>query len=268
MNTHQKEFMKCLSRLERNEGLRQYEAYCAFLEMAFCATAKAATYNSDLKAHLEERYMKQVGRFRHTKDSADACAEAMAHLVAGLEFEVGDFLGGIHTELGGNPNTGQFFTPWHVSLMMAEMTIDPDIAKTLGGRILQMQEPACGCGCMVLALGEVLKKRGINPAFDAHFDLIDVDLRCCQASYLQCSLMGISATIHHGNSLSMETWGSWHTLTAMLHPKWSRIRAQRLEDAGEPPDQISELPDTAVNAAPALSTDDPQLSIQQLSLDF
>lgn len=266
LNQHQKEFIKCLGQLERSEGLRTFEAFSSFLDMAFCSLAKVTVWG-ERADKLEARYMDQVGRFRHRQESSAAVAQAFAHLVAGLEAEPRDFLGDILMEVGPNARTGQFFTPWHLCLVCADITIGEEADVIAGERILTIQEPACGCGAMVLAAGEVLKKRGIDPARQTHFELTDIDLRCVEAAYVQTSLMGISATVHHGNSLSSDPpHSSWDTFAAVMHPKRHRLAAQcrSLEPA-----LPAELPnsDRAAAAPPVIP---PQLTkpLQLSLLDF
>jgi hypothetical protein len=111
---------------------------------------------------------------------------------------------------------------------MAKMVFGDELkAKADAGHIITVQEPACGAGCMVVAAGQALKEIGIDPARQAHFTMFDVDKRCVQAAYIQTTLCGISADVIHGNTLSLETWGSYRTITAMLHPKDYRIKAQQ-----------------------------------------
>ena len=75
-----------------------------------------------------------------------------------------DYLGEIFMNCNmGNKNTGQFFTPYHVSKMCAKIAIGtPNKAD---GKILTLCEPCCGSGGMVLAAMDVLKNDfGINYA--------------------------------------------------------------------------------------------------------
>ena len=99
-----------------------------------------------------------------------------------------DYLGEIFMNCNmGNKNTGQFFTPYHVSKMCAKIAIGtPNKAD---GKILTLCEPCCGSGGMVLAAMDVLKNDfGINYAMDCFVDCSDIDLRCVHMAYLQLSL--------------------------------------------------------------------------------
>ena len=122
-----------------------------------------------------------------------------------------DYLGEIFMNCNmGNKNTGQFFTPYHVSKMCAKIAIGtPNKAD---GKILTLCEPCCGSGGMVLAAMDVLKNDfGINYAMDCFVDCSDIDLRCVHMAYLQLSLAGVPAIVKHQDALSGKIWSVWKT---------------------------------------------------------
>jgi len=145
----------------------------------------------------------------------------LAACVMALEAERVDFIGPIFSELASSAQLGQFFTPYHVSRMIAETIVD-DPRKMLeeGGRgFLTLQEPACGVGGMVLAACEVLRDRGLDLAREIHWTMVEIDYTAMCAAFIQTNLCGISADIFHGNSLSLETWLATSTLAAIVYPK-------------------------------------------------
>lgn len=73
----------------------------------------------------------------------------------------GDHLGEIYMELsGGKKAAGQYFTPYHVSRLLAEMTVgQSDLSDD---KILTLNEPCCGSGGIIVATAETLKEHGIN----------------------------------------------------------------------------------------------------------
>lgn len=118
-------------------------------------------------------------------------------LVETMNKEIRDWLGEIYMESGcGNKNAGQFFTPWHISLLNAEMSIPKDI----NGRIT-LNEPSAGGGGMILATAAVLKKRGIN--YQNTLDVVaqDLDWLAVYMCYVQLSIAGIRANVMQGSSL-------------------------------------------------------------------
>jgi hypothetical protein len=72
-----------------------------------------------------------------------------------------DFLGQVVGDLGLiTGHMGQFFTPYDVSRMIAEMTLDTVDEIIAEQGFVTVQEPACGAGGMVIAAADVLARRG------------------------------------------------------------------------------------------------------------
>ncbi len=122
-----------------------------------------------------------------------------------------DYLGELFMQCSqGEKKAGQFFTPYHVSKLMAKMTITDDKVKR--DEILTLYEPCCGSAGMVLASMDILKNDyGVNYARDCFVVCEDVDLRCVHMAFLQLSLAGVPAIIKHQNTLSREFWSVWRT---------------------------------------------------------
>ena len=71
-----------------------------------------------------------------------------------------DWLGKLYMDSYTSSNkNGQFFTPFHLSLLTAETTaagVEDMIRSGIG--VVSVEEPSCGSGGMVLALAESLRK--------------------------------------------------------------------------------------------------------------
>lgn len=122
-----------------------------------------------------------------------------------------DYLGELFMRCNqGNNKTGQFFTPYHVSKMMAKMTITKkDIEH---GKILTISDCCCGGGGLLIAALDVLKNDyNINYARDCFIEAGDIDARCIHMTYLQLSLAGVPAIIKHQDALSRTLWNVWKT---------------------------------------------------------
>jgi hypothetical protein len=118
-----------------------------------------------------------------------------------------DFLGQVVVELElPNQHMGQFFTPYDVSRMMAEMTFDTVDEIIAEQGFVTVLEPACGAGGMIIAAADVLAARGFDIGHQLYVDATDISPMCFRMSYLQASLRGIPATIRRGNTLSRETF--------------------------------------------------------------
>ena len=114
-----------------------------------------------------------------------------------------DFLGQVvgYLELI-NGHMGQFFTPYDVSRMIAEMTLDTVDEIIAGQGFVTVQEPACGAGGMIIAAADVLARKGFDIGTQLYVEAIDISPMCFRMSYLQASLRGIPATIRRGNTSS------------------------------------------------------------------
>ncbi len=105
---------------------------------------------------------------------------------------------------------GQFFTPYHISKLMAKMTLS-DI-ETPPQKTLTICDPCCGGGGLAMAALDVLKNDyNINYAMDCFIECADIDIRCVHMTYLQLSLAGVPAIVKHQNTLSKELWSVWKT---------------------------------------------------------
>lgn len=78
-------------------------------------------------------------------------ARLLACVVNGLEEKICDFLGRIYMLLElGDKDKEQYFTPWSVALMMAQLQFGAQISKSEAvfrdKSFITFAEPACGAG--------------------------------------------------------------------------------------------------------------------------
>lgn len=137
-----------------------------------------------------KRYEKESQRF----------TDMLAILTLMLEEEIKDHLGEVYMKLGGSKQTGQFFTPWHLSKLTAAVANTPD------GEVV-INEPSCGSGGMIIAMAEKLHSEGKNYQQLMKVTAEDLDLRCCHMCYVQLSLLGINATVIHHDTLQAKMPG-------------------------------------------------------------
>lgn len=138
-----------------------------------------------------------------------------------------DVLGSLYMELElGNARSGQFFTPYTVSRMMAMMMVG-DASDVRESGVLDAAEPACGAGGMVVAMADALLQAGVNYQQHLHVTCTDIDLRCVHMTYLQASLLHIPAVVLHGNALSTEVWSRWYTPAHILGGWTQRLERYR-----------------------------------------
>jgi hypothetical protein len=114
----EKEFIEHLRKYEPSKGLA--EKFRDFCELAYCAYAKPMA-EPERQDELEARYMQIVNTYRD-KEAIRSYPKLIAMIFKGVQS--GDFLGSIAAEIGAlNSEQGQFFTPYPISRLMAEITI-------------------------------------------------------------------------------------------------------------------------------------------------
>lgn len=160
---------------------------------------------------LEAEYMETVKRY--TPEEVAAFVEMMGITSEAAQGD-GDFLGSafMRNELSSHWH-GQFFTPWSLALLMAEMTLDASHVSALIEEkgFVSLLEPACGAGVTVLAAANVIRRQGHDPSRAMRVEAVDVDRTAALMSYVQFSANGIPALVRVGNSLSMEMREAWPT---------------------------------------------------------
>ena len=153
----------------------------------------------------EDRYMQIIKKYK--KDEVQTITEMFAALVE--EFQIHpfqDFAGQIYMELGiSNNNAGQFFTPYSVCGLMAQVTQDHEsIRQTVKDKGWYcMYDCACGGGATMIAgleqaNNEFHRLNWRNPVM---VNANDIDIVCCSMCYVQLSLIGVAAIVTCSNAL-------------------------------------------------------------------
>lgn len=217
-----------LEQVIRRTGLGYLRVFDAFLTLAACALS-AGRY--------EALYLKEATRWQ--RPDLEAFTKAFGLLIAAMEGHLyQDLLGPTHEEWGsrgGKQIGGEFYTPTPVAAMMARMALmDAELPED---RPLELLEPACGAGGLVLAAAEVLATRG-EPPFRVRVTAWDVSHTAVMMCYVNLTAWGIPATVIHGNALSLEVWGAYR------NPFWAMAHGKHPPEA----QQLRELP-RALSAA-------------------
>lgn len=116
-----KEFTKKLQMADYGRNPR--DIFSDFLSLATASFANIVYKNDD----LENEYLDIISKYK----KPEIFSELLAMIVNEFEREnFQDLMGRIYMQGGfGNSNAGQFFTPFHVSDMMAQITIYEDDLK-------------------------------------------------------------------------------------------------------------------------------------------
>lgn len=175
----------------------------------------------------EQRYINIMKKYdvQMQKLIAEVFAEIYILLTSQLDIGFGDYLGELYMRSEtSNSKAGQFFTPYCVSKLSAEVSIHAtDIQRYIQcNEILTLNEPACGSGGMIIAAADVLfNEYNFNISHNLFVECSDIDSRCVHMSFLQLGLAGIPAVIYKRNTLTMETWEMWKTPSLIM--QWSRF---------------------------------------------
>ena len=178
--------------------------------------------------HLEAEYMEIIGKY--TKEEANSFAKLLAELINMLEEEPKDVLGSLYMELNlSNNKTGQFFTPNHISELMAKISYDDDL-RELNKPFITLSEPACGAGGMVLAFSKVMLSHNLNPAERLWVQCIDIDRIAALMCYIQLSLWNIPAQVYVGNTLTLEFRERFFTPAHYLYGWREKLLFEKVAD--------------------------------------
>lgn len=200
MNDHTRKLEAKLKRICGKYGINQ--VFDDFLTLSFTSLANSVCYDDA----LEKEYLETVKKY--SKEEVSDFIECFALLTLALEDGIDDILGKIYMSLGiSNTYSGQFFTPFNVSCLAAQMTLnEKDFATPQ-----KINDPCVGGGSMILAMCKVLYDRGINYQDKLIVIAQDIDIRCVKMTYIQLTLIGVMAQVIHGDALLNKTYATYTT---------------------------------------------------------
>ena len=213
-NPYVSQFIKAMNEIDRSKSRR--EVFTDYCELAYCALAKIACPTEEGRDALEEQYMSVVKRYRD-KDDVRRMPELLGLTMEALNQGGCDFLGSVAGEIGAlDAKLGQFFTPYNVSRLMAEINL------TNAGQIIEangfitVQEPAVGAGGMVLAVADVIEGLGFDPALHLWVEATELSRSTYYMGYVQIHARSVAGRVICGNSLTLETFTSAYTAAAPI----------------------------------------------------
>lgn len=152
----------------------------------------------------EETYRHIAGKYSEAEMTK--FAELFNAMVAEFERQpFQDFLGSIYMELEmGSDTHGQFFTPYNICSMCAQMSIDEDIIREQIQKHgwISVHDCASGAGALLIAGAQRLYDLGINYQQNALFVAQDLDSTVAMMCYIQLSLLGCAGYVRIGDTLS------------------------------------------------------------------
>ncbi len=177
-----------------------YEVFFDFVKMSAISIS-----NSVDKYQAEEREKEYLSiAKKYSSGELKLFCDIFATLVLELERKMGDVLGEIYMELDiSSKSSGQFFTPYYISKLMAELTY---VEKE---EITTLCDPCVGGGSMIIAYAEIMYQKGINYQEKLRVHCSDIDRNVLLMCYLQLSLLGITAVCERKNILDNEKGELW-----------------------------------------------------------
>ena len=259
--------------LNRIQGHDTYTVISDFFEISAIAVRNNVDCSKERDSY-EQRYLSIVKKYK--KEDLKVFVEALGVFMGWIkkamdgDIPFRDFAGEIYMDSGtSSDKAGQFFTPYHVSHLMAECNFDKDKLKAEiaadPDHVITIAEPTCGAGGLIVAAIDVLKDAGINYAWNVFVDCGDIDARCVHMTYLTLSLLGVPAVVRRGDALALEYSETWYTpayIFAWPHFK-SRLHGGRYPatpTVQEPPQEpqtapVAEVPQEVAAPAPVADAD-------------
>lgn len=193
---NQKEIIKIINGISGKYS--PYEVFSDWVKCSAIAVSNASTIIHDkVWESRENEYIATMKKYE--SEDRHKFTEMFYMLAEELEDNMSDVLGNIYMQSGmGSKITGQFFTPYHLSLLMARATTMQNYNEN---EKFHVNEPTCGGGGSIIAVAQVLKENDVNYQNVMKVVAQDLDWKCVYMCYLQLSLLGISAVVVQGDTL-------------------------------------------------------------------
>lgn len=172
-----------------------YNIFRDFIILAACTISNHCDMSQWDKR--EKMYMDTIAKY--SREEVNEFPKMIGLMIMAYQSRMGDFIGELYMSMEfGDKHTGQFFTPYHVSKLVSDLTYkdkedDP---------IITINEPSCGSGGMIVAFAETMKANDRNYQTDLRVICNDLDFDAVKMCYIQLSLLGIDAIVYQKNTLA------------------------------------------------------------------
>lgn len=193
-----------------------WQVWSDFIEMA--AVAIANRTDARRRDTREARYLSLIGKYDPGEQAI--FPQLIGAIVLALEENPEqDFLGDLFMRLElGSHWKGQFFTPYSVCRVMAQMQVLDMQALIAEKGFVSVNDPACGAGATLIGFANEARSRGINFQQYVLFAGQDIDQTAGLMCYIQLSLLGCPGYVLIGDSLrepitadSLDGPDAWYT---------------------------------------------------------
>ena len=201
MKTDIKDFVKYLTEVSDNHGIKQEErldAFCDFIINLFSTKSyKPEWFKPDVAIPENEDYIALVSLW---------CEMVAEEMEKGNAF---DLFGQLYEQMfllkSKASANGQFFTPYSLCKLMADIT-DADVEENEIYRgLVMVNDPACGSARTLLA--HFMRKTHDNPALAGHYfyEAADIDLPTCKMAACNMMIHGMQGKVVCQDQLSLPT---------------------------------------------------------------
>lgn len=208
---YKKRFLNGLNLLCRSRNM--YEVWSDAMYLFATGIANLTIFSmrslkplDDVWQEREQEYLRIINKY--TKKEQKLFPQMLALLVEELEKNPNqDLLGEIYMTAGiSSKDKGQFFTPYSVCQMMAEIIMQKKaVARTVhADGYASVNDPACGAGATLIAVIEQCSKifKKLNYQNHVYFVGQDIDRTVANMCYIQLSLHGVAGYVTVGNTLT------------------------------------------------------------------
>lgn len=199
-----KEFLKMFSELCYARAA--WEVWSDVITAMACSVANTVDKSPKRHESREIEYARCIKRL----GGIEKPAQMFAILVAALERNPDqDFLGALYMDLElGSHWKGQFFTPYNISRLMAEVTLGNCQDQIDRDGWISVCDPTVGGGTMLISAANTMRRQNVNYQNHVLFIGQDIDRIVAMMAYIQISLLGCPGYIVVGNSLTNPMTGS------------------------------------------------------------
>lgn len=198
-NEYQQRIVKMLNSLAGRYS--RWVIWLDFITMA--ATAISNSVPHPQREAREKLYVQCAEKYNAAE--LEAFAKMLANVTMGLEANPQqDFLGELFMALDlGNEWRGQFFTPYSVCALMADIILTEKVLeKVKQDGWTDVNDPACGAGALLVAFANACLAKNINYQQHVLFVAQDVDQLAGMMCYIQLSLLGCAGYVVVQNTLT------------------------------------------------------------------
>ena len=184
---------------------------------------------------LEQEYL-NIAR-KYSKEELVIIAEMYALFLSAVQqnYDKGvyrDVLGSIYERMGfcDGRYKSQFFTPEHIAVLMAKMTLG-DVILPDDKEFISINDCCCGGGRNLLKAAECIREKGIDVSRRVLFVGMDIDPIMAKITFVQLNHYACPAVIQCGDALMNTVNTSWITIScAMQWYKFKKVFEKSAKD--------------------------------------